>query len=138
MKQRITPEQLQELTDEQKQHLRNCWEPRTVDVTYIENMNFEDRTLTGYDTVFVSAKKLHSINYRPLEYTKEDCLPLLNTGQMIEVLQNKIVYFNMTNMFAGTGDKICWGIFKPKTFDMRADELCDALWHTVKRVLYNV
>jgi len=67
---------------------------------------------------------------------KDNALPLLSIGQCIELLQDKVAYFSMTNMFACTdGVKIAWGISKPKMFDIRAEELCDCLWQAVKEVL---
>jgi hypothetical protein len=60
----------------------------------------------------------------------------MTIGNMIEILQGKVLYFNMSNMYARTdGKEIGWGVFKPKTFDIRADELCDALWEAVKKYI---
>lgn len=129
--QHITTEQLNELTLEQKERLRERWRPKTYDIVIDDNNN---------DYVIEVDKKgsisfvMDSEGIIPPQ-KKTDFLPLLSVGQMIEVLQDKIAYFSMTNIFAGTGGKFCWGVMKPKHFDIRADELCVALWQEVKAVL---
>jgi hypothetical protein len=107
MKQRISIEQLQELTEEQQYRLREWWKPQEGDwyhdKTYGES--YYGMEVGGYDV-----------------YTLEpaiDDLPLLNIGQMIELLQS----FN---------DKDIW---KYNDIDITSDNFCDALWSAVKEVL---
>ena len=90
MKQRITVDQLQELTEEQKQRLRGWWKPEEGDLVYNKFFN---------------------------EFKQEE-LPLLDIGQMIELLLNRAV------------DPI------EEPYELFINEnLCNELWSAVKQVL---
>lgn len=130
MKQHISAEQLQELTQEQKERLREWWKEHQsyydVGVYYIDGrqvcQSVGEKT---YNDTLISIKT-------------EGAIPLLSIGQMIELLQEKVGHFGIHNMFAEIKDVSGpgWSIHKPKCFDIRANELCDALWHAViKEVL---
>ncbi len=130
MKRRITVDQLQELTPEQRQKLRGLWQPTRYDIA-----------VSTIDGSFFEANVDWLENFRDSE-AKELFLPLLSIGKMIELLQDKAKYFCITNMFARTdGIDTGWGVYKPSHynysgFDVHADELCNALWYAVvKEVL---
>lgn len=133
MKQHITIEQLNELTIEQKERLREWWKPADED------------WYTNGETA-----------YAVIEYPKIDdnCLPLLSIGQCIELLQSKdkngdywligkieLRPYNNGKPIPGT---VSWvihliqqGALEIKVFDKcYSKELIDALWQAVKEVAY--
>jgi len=77
---------------------------------------------------------------RPDVYSKGDCMPLLNIGQMLEIL-NKCGYgkgdfyinFRKETSSCGVGRDIEQYI--DFGTDYSSEELCDALWAAVKEVL---
>lgn len=79
--------------------------------------------------------KLHKlvrgdIQRHPFRHTE------VTIGKMIEILSNKYKLLNITNIYARLGEGTPgWGVFNPKLFDIRADELCNALWEAVKQTL---
>jgi hypothetical protein len=116
MKRRITVEQLNELTAEQKDHLREQWIPEKGDwcidkesyvflITY-----YSDDLLCHADGIFIGKRS--------------DCLPLLDIGQMIELLAYKgieVLKGEELNVNSHEGDM--------------QNYLCDMLWNIVKAVL---
>ncbi len=110
MKRRITVEQLQELTEEQQQRLREWWKPQYYDV-YAEY----DGCLDCYEEMTATYPK----------QPDQNDLPLLDIGQMIELLEN--LQFDWF-------DEICTdeGVYPQP---IKGDNLCDALWQAVKQVL---
>ncbi|MCX7710826.1 MAG: hypothetical protein N2484_13385 [Clostridia bacterium] len=77
---------------------------------------------------------------RPTAFNKEDCLPLLTIGQMIEILEKKGFGYGDFYLAAGIHDVGCE--IGKTTFDVRnygsdyeKKELCDVLWEYVKTVL---
>ena len=130
VKQRITIDQLNELTDEQKQRLREWWKPQGSDIYYNTHFKTSNSIRVNEYTNIEAGNIQNSLE------GQNWLRPLLSIGQMIELLQDKVACFNMSNMFARTDNSsIGLGVFKPKSFDIRADELCDALWETVKKLL---
>jgi hypothetical protein len=118
MKQRITVEQLNELTDEQKERLRVWWKPQIGDwIIDTEEMEgpIEDLNKGGGDPIYSYGGKWIT--------EKSKCLPLLSIGQMIELTES-------TNIIKYNGG---WALEEDAiSFH---DELCDALWEAVKQVL---
>ncbi len=80
MKQRITCDQLRELTDEQKERLREWWKPTMGDI--IESRG-EAEAVIG----FFEQDGERWIQYAG-GYASGNHLPLLSIGQMIELLAN--------------------------------------------------
>lgn len=123
MKQRITIEQLEELTDIQKNYLREWWKPQRYD--WIRNCK-------GSESVIIYIEEDGRIE-------DDDCiydhigegllsLPLLTIGQMIEYLS--VSEQPMMEFKDGQ-----WEVFhRGPTFN--SVELTDALWEGVKRRLY--
>lgn len=133
MKQRITAEQLMELTEEQKQKLREWWKPEVGD--YYTHKH--DIVKCDMQTLVMAIEKF---------FIREDYLPLLSIGQMIELLQSK----DRRNMIPEIRSKYCDGeIYCDVTLYMKdrvigtynfiecrpCPELADALWSAVKEVL---
>jgi hypothetical protein len=109
MKQRITIDQLQELTEEQQQRLEEWWKPEEGDLVYNKFFN---------------------------EFKQEE-LPLLDIGQMIELLRDTRPKVNI--YFSGSlGNEITIPFDKiPSLVSAIAKEsdICDCLWSAVKQVL---
>jgi len=138
MKQRITVEDLEQLTEEQKQRLREWWKPQSGDFMYY--LRRGKQVLINYIGDGISDDVIVHVDYIIGEelYTKGDCLPLLNIGQMIELLEEgkmatEIIdiksprgLFNTYFVWYGNGDF-------PKKYE--ANELCNALWQAVKQIL---
>lgn len=76
---------------------------------------------------------------RPDVYSKNDCLPLLNIGQMLEMLK-KCGYGN-GSLYANIADDSRNGVgreimqYEEYGMDYENEELCDALWNAIKEVL---
>lgn len=113
MKRRISTEQLQELTDEQKQKLRELWQPEEGDF-YIHGHHF-----------FINQVPKNVNMLR-----KEHSLPLLDIGQMMELLSpDEEVIFSSTKYYSGF---IELNINGTSYVD---NTICDALWQAVKELL---
>jgi hypothetical protein len=137
MKRRITVEQLQELTEEQQQRLREWWEPKEYDIAMLQNrvscIEGLSQLTEGYVielAVPVDAEGDEYIYAGQFGYRKEDCLPLLDIGQMIELLDNKQCDINYNQ---DCTIPVCELLVDGKGY--RHKELCDALWQAVKQVL---
>lgn len=77
---------------------------------------------------------------RPDSYTKQDCLPLLDIGQMIDILQRKNFGPCDFSLSVTSGDYVCEmskDAFSGSNYDINNKnvELCDALWDAVKAIL---
>ena len=122
MKQHITPEQLQELTDEQRERLRGWWEPELYQ-------------LNRYGVKFY----LESLDEGYLREIR-GCLPLLSVGQCIELLEEKDPgSWSICCSKSGGWYITSSNLYAPKYYiaDGGKDfvELIDALWQAVKEVL---
>ena len=124
MKQRISPKQLQELTEEQGERLKGWWTPKWGDVILDCRGNIGlirdlDIAMTGPE-----ADARRAIQ-------KEIALPLLSIGQMIEFIMDKQKYFgvhwpkNDTRVVSRNGPPLV----------PEGRELADALWQLVQEVL---
>jgi len=122
VKQRIELAQLNELTDEQKEKLREWWKPKRHDVFY----SYYAKTEAVYQPgMFIGG--------RPPKSNK--CIPLLSIGQMIEILGD-----NLTSIINGdSGYQICTATeFRGLQGSVAGEvygELADALWPAVKPIL---
>ena len=119
MKQYITPEQLQELSEEQKERLRSWWEPEL----YQHGVKFYLESLDeGY---------LREIR---------NCLPLLSVGQCIELLEAKDPgSWSICCSKSGGWYITSSNLYAPKYYIADGgkdfEEIIDALWQAVKEVL---
>jgi hypothetical protein len=114
MKQRITVEQLNELTDDQKKRLREWWKPWPADVVLYGEK--EDLIIYNHNT------RSHLYEQDWL-IEKDHLLPLLSIGQMIELTES-------TNIIKYNGG---WSL-EEDAISFHT-ELCDALWEAVKQML---
>jgi hypothetical protein len=129
LKQHITLEQLQELTPEQKKNLRAWWKPQEGDLTYIEEHwgNCISRFL-GFSFGAISLLHFEDIS----SVTAKSCLPILNIGQMIELISYKTgIIPEMRGIKLGLCEVMVSGVNTP----IQASELCDSLWEAVKSIL---
>lgn len=124
MKQHISVEQLNELSPEQKEHLREMWEPQEGDFIYAEQWKTKDIVVKVTEaTGRVVGKKVWFKDDTFL--WKHECLPLFNIVQMIEILHAKEYPWKKL---------ICKG--NCHIYDYPSvKELCDALFSAVKEVL---
>jgi len=116
MKQRIEASQLQELTPEQQEKLRAWWKPRqgdlftsldsSVRVKYVIDVDKEGYIYGGRDW-----------------HPKSECLPLLNIGQMLQLIDESGFYARYQYM-VGHSRNSCL----PSDF-------CDQLWNDVREIL---
>ncbi|HEY9060178.1 MAG TPA: hypothetical protein VIO64_06705 [Pseudobacteroides sp.] len=202
MKQKITIQDLNSLTPEQKQNLNSLWKPEKFDHAVasickdIINEVYEDyefvigdiKIYSGYkillyDILSTSEEELEdsgseeaSINsdsdcsspkgtednnfdedgadedqgfessdemgldfYRPISFIKDECLPLLTIGQMIEILRKNSPTIGQFYLFADAGDNFCEIGNRSHSndygFDLESNELCDVLWELIKSTL---
>ena len=99
-KRRITTEQLNELTEEQKVKLRKSWKPQEGDKFILLCCHCNKSCIKIKYVHHVDQYGICLMNDN-LYADKEDCLPLLDIGQMIELLESKGVrldiYMNIFN-----------------------------------------
>jgi len=131
MKQRLEPSDLAQLTDKQKDRLRELWQPEKRDFVLCNDTR----------EVIVSrcdSDKIYLFIYGGYILEVKHCLPLLSIGQMIEILKEKRII-----MWQGWGNHLSlWNVEKlilnsDKAFELvgKGGELCDALWQAVKEIL---
>ncbi|MDQ0873805.1 hypothetical protein QFZ77_002464 [Paenibacillus sp. V4I3] len=145
MKQRITIEDLNTLTDEQKVHIQKWWKPKQGDYA----LSAENNNQSNGKTVVLSTVAKHPREFYGEKgvfvaffvYENKDnghmgnldkLYPLLSIGQMIEFLRNQTEFSLDTHK-----DK--FGVsFKQddgKYISWDKVELCDALFAAVKQVI---
>lgn len=122
MKQRITIEQLHELTEEQRERLWEWWKPLEGDVFIIKGT--PNSFLQNYIGTF-SADSLKNFREKPRGY-----MPLLSIGQMIELIDNDYMLTRFRQFKAIVTIQL-----GEETIQHCEDELCDALWKVVKKVI---
>jgi hypothetical protein len=127
VKQCITPEQLNELSDDQKERLREWWKPQKGDwFVACGDIEIAGSFICG---------TIDSYNQAGWCYEKKDCLPLLSIGQCIELLGAKLLHINHYHKQ--------WQVSflreqkEEELFitELYADDPIDALWQAVKEVL---
>jgi len=131
MKQRINIDQLQELTSDQQNKLRDLWKPKQYDYVaytyeYYEKLITNEVVIKGLynnDPNFVEEVSDLEGEY---VFPKCNCLPLMNIGQMIEILGND--WYD--ELF------ICQFYHNEYYVENSYDgEFVDALWEKVKYIL---
>lgn len=204
MKKHITREDISQLTQDQRQHLRELWLPEKYDlsVAYIcknaeteeyEEIEFvvgnvilsntriilndlkamndnesgdagsdsglsddstakdqeyiSDNDEVTFEEVDETLEEDDEANYdfesfflRPTTFLKEDCLPLLSIGQMIEILSrsnNKSIDFYLLADNGETACELGSKEYKLSGYesDFESKEFCDVLWDCVKKIL---
>lgn len=144
--QRITPEMLSELTQEQKERLREWWKPQENDVFMAKIYGAKDEW--DFCVYEVKANGKITAALEPYdghtEFEKSECLPLLSVGQCIQLLKdhcNEIaIGFNDSGCFwhvhigpRGTGNMLDG--FGEQHAEPDTGELIIPLWSAVKAVL---
>lgn len=132
MEQRITPEMLAELSDEQKERLRKWWKPQQGDWVY--NGHCEALLHTDADTGWIMWGGYFYISKADswddaIPEIKTACLPLLSIGQCMELLRDKAPW----QLGELLGDIIMPDIVVDK--NGKELELIVALWQAVKAAL---
>lgn len=139
MKQHITVEQLNKLTPEEKEKLREWWKPQDNDLIYGEDI-YEGQCVLGsideeYGHCF-KGKRYGSLKDLSLRWKFCPAYPLFSVGQMIEFL-NDYTNQNWSIRIHGKISDLDYPIFKHGPDDYEDMELCDALWNAVVEVLRN-
>lgn len=121
MKRRIVFEQLNKLSQTQREKLKKWWQPEEADVYY---RFYEDGTLNDIKWLFRTHLDGVVENYR------ERQIPALDIAQMIAFLQDQEVDITYRQ---GRSLAKCELTVNGKTY--QAVELCDALFEAVKAIL---
>ena len=130
MKQRITPEQLMDMTPEQEEKLMELWQPQKGDMVHSKKYGeLLIKEVVHEDFYYVT---LDEFIY---DYTPK-MLPLLSIGQMIELLEYKGLYC-IKPIFEGDvfSEIEAWDVCVKDQFWGKGKELADALREAVKEVL---
>jgi hypothetical protein len=142
VKQRITIDDLNQLTKEQREKLRKWWKPRVGDWAAVCGNKYgvlvalvQKFTVSKRAGLLLRQSKDVILDVMGYKYDKKDCLPLLSIGQMIEILdsyyQNKGFNFEIGYTIVNKR----WGIWNDCILEHEQTELCDALWEAVKSIL---
>ena len=143
MKLRVKVQDIRQLTQEQQDKLKSLWLPRigdTVNYIYDEGVMFVNGYMGDYNIVLFRGNER-------IRVAKNDCLPLLNIGQMIEMLKEHDKFDCIPSMRHEHYDGSSFidvGIYTRKNGyistenfvnNIPCDELCDVLWAVLKMVL---
>ncbi|MDP4159304.1 MAG: hypothetical protein Q8911_06005 [Bacillota bacterium] len=123
MKQRITADQLQQLTTEQRDKLKEWWMPRFSDLFIFED-HCDENLFDEEDEV--------NINFF-IAKIKPYGLPLLSIGQCLSLLEPYTPKLGMDHEKYGIWNLEIWFEGKPKKFTKK--DPVDALFEAVKSVL---
>ncbi|MFZ5354894.1 MAG: hypothetical protein ACOZCL_19510 [Bacillota bacterium] len=106
------------------------------DVKPDENESFEDEEVDFE----ADEESFELIDTVPEYFNKNDCMPILNIGQMIRILRDNgygegSFYLDIKNKedISGVGREITQYVSYGRDFE--SNELCDALWEAVKTLL---
>lgn len=116
MKKRITVDQLNELSEKQKQKLRSQWVPSKGDIFISDN----EELVINYIGDWLLSDVIVSVDYTYGErlFDLEDCLPLIDIGQMIEILEDEFI--NIHDVINN---------------QERTETICDTFWNEIKKIL---
>jgi len=134
MKQRITNGQLRELSEEQKQLLREWWKPQQGDAYCYQELLGVYYAIDAYGAYVTHYSPGDGYTIEPFrnKHHKLRCLPLLTIGQMIELLKS-----NGYGVYMNTYEEE-WEVVARKDGKSRvalAQDLCDVYWKIVKQIL---
>ncbi len=153
MKQHITIQQLNELSDKRKDKLRAWWKPAYGDCCMITEAWMARNGESGIDKkeywindVADYEYSMSSESVTPEMALEKEGIPLLSIGQMISFLyENTIFPIESITLHTGKGENET-AVYAPY-YDIEDDEhhalyftytednVCDALWETVKEIL---
>jgi hypothetical protein len=147
MKQRITIEQINELTDEQKQKLREWWKPQKGDCILYTDDEQEKVFFIGELKLWLESG-IGADPYNPGDYEEYEIkymVPLLSIGQMVELLIEHKRFYELAITYEPdyeTSDPTplpTWHMYMSSIASYKIDDLenglCDGLWEAVKTVL---
>jgi hypothetical protein len=122
MKQHITPEDINELSENQLHNLKALWTPQEGDTFIVKGSG------VSFLNNFISTFSRDSLkNFK--NGVPENYLPLLSIGQMVDILKNDKWMLKINE-----SDEGYWHVeldcINSKGF--YREELCDALWNAVK------
>jgi len=148
MKQRISPEQLQELTEAQKERLRKWWSYnyQVGDICSCSEYFEECCVIYNHDNSFgvnrVICSPIDEGELRRDRYNHFDNkpIPLLSIGQCIELLFDLSGYDEVSGLFIGVSRHYAeifkgWCNCEEGITEGKSHILIDALWEAVKKVL---
>jgi hypothetical protein len=132
MKQNITVDDINQLTEEQKEKLRDMWRPDFLTPYF----NYKD-CLYGIVKDYYSDNTIRELQTSSID-NKKDCLPLLSIAQMIEILnKRKKIDADFEIHIATTGytqlGLVCDDYNNKIWFEGK--ELCNVLFEAVKSIL---
>lgn len=123
MKQNISVEDIQQLTDNQKEKLRELWEPDIGSIFY--DGHYTQAIQRVDDNILIVEDKE--------KYTQNYVVPLLNIGQMIEILEKHDPCINITRRVQLVDfNKWVWEFTIRERYCREEPELCDVLWQAIK------
>lgn len=130
MEKRITIEQLQELSDDQKKHLQESWKPRRGDTFYRSEGNLVLLVEAASDEGIESCDELIS---------KQGCLPLLSIGQMIQLVEDfaisKGAVWELKHDWYKYSVTIRTDREDEPVMDVSDKDICNVLWMVTKQIL---
>jgi len=140
MKQHISKENLSELSPDQQEKLRSLWQPQQGDdfLILLEYEGIVKEYRNGKVSDYIDPLPDDYIEYD--EWDKSQCLPLLNIGQMIDLINEewKREYnADSDSVFIEISYRVCGHWINGKQCDVGngKDSLCNALWDAVKSIL---
>lgn len=130
LRQHITPQDLDQLTDLGKQKLREWWKPTPGDF-FSGSWPYEHKKLVGEDSDGYGSELMQVIE------NKDNYLPLLSIGQMIQFLDEH-GNFGMSKCETQDPAVGVWELDSNDEWIVEAQnkELCDALWSACVEVLH--
>ena len=120
MKQRITSDQLQQLTPSQQEKLRAWWKPEIGDKFDAERSGI---------TWLVASVNGERIETHAGIFLKNECLPLLSIGQCLQILGEHNRYYELRNYENN------FHFYDQDNLKSKSPELIDALFEAVKSIL---
>lgn len=137
VRQRITVEQLQSLSPDQQEKLREWWKKNLQygDVFICEGMTL---VVTGPNgSRYVLACGIDNSEAECDFYHLENCLPLLNIGQMLQLIQD-----NDRNIRYDPDEENSIQVYKDGVWGRKSfyvsllnNDICNELWEAVKEIL---
>ncbi len=136
MKQHVTIDQLNELSEKGKKKLQDWWTPEIGDI-YCAVHNFAGNI--EYSRPVVIEYEEHTMESFNVEDITDKDYPLLSIGQMIEFLKDNLMVDCNAFIDVCYNQKRGWyaeaGYNDNGKYMGESEELCDALWEACKEVL---
>ncbi len=136
MKQRISAEQLNELSDKGKEKLRVWWKPKWHDIFVWTDKAVKDKRLSVTKKDLKEPRNMLWTNYSEespelfRDRNDGNILPLLSIGQLIEFLDDK-----RDRQLQIGKCKDGWNLPEERVHEDETKELIDCLWRACKEVL---